>query len=122
MRSAWCFALALALLGSSGCAPRYTRATVSYIEHPDLTPIRFSAGASRARIDHLGMVQTSITSDRSCDEVAVEALRKLLAEAKAIGGSGVEEVQFRGRWSWLGQPVCRGTEEKTALVRGFAVK
>ncbi len=68
------------------------------------------------------MVQTSFTSESSCDEVAIAALRNLLAEAKAIGGTGVEEVQFRGRWSWLGQPVCRGTVEKTALVRGFAVK
>ena len=115
-------ALAVALLASSGCA-RYTRANVSYAANPDLAgSVRFSSGVARARIDNLGIVQTSVTSDASCDEVAVTALRNLLAEAKAVGGSRVEEVQFRGRWSWLGQPVCRGLGEKTALVRGFAVK
>jgi hypothetical protein len=112
-------ALAVALLASSGC---YTSANVSYVAYPDLTNVRFSGGAARARIDHLGVVQTSLTADGSCEEVAVTALRNLVAEANAIGGTRVEEVQFRGRWSWLGQPVCRGLGEKTVHVRGFAVK
>ena len=113
---------ALAMTLGTGCA-RYTRANVSYAANPDLAAgVRFSAGVARARIDHLGLVQTSVTGEQPCDELAVTALRNLLADAKALGGASVEEVQFRGRWSWLGQPVCRGRGEKTVLARGFAVK
>ena len=107
----------------TGCFTPYSEGTLRYVDHPDLTAVRLASSGGDPKTGGLGRVTASATGSGPCDEVAAVALRDLLAEAKAIGAHRVEEVQFRGRWDWLGRVVCRGTRgTKTAQVRGIAVE
>ncbi|HVP31251.1 MAG TPA: hypothetical protein VMW35_19045 [Myxococcota bacterium] len=103
-----------------GC---YARATLSLRDHPDLVQIRRATRDATARTPNLGMVYAEASGTGSCEDVAVDALRSLLAEAGAIGGNAVEQVQFRARWNWTGDAVCKRTffTLKKARVRGIAV-
>jgi hypothetical protein len=69
------------------------------------------------------MAYAGAEGSEACDEVAATALRNLLEEARAMGGTSVVEAQFRGRWAWMGRAVCRqsfGTNR--VQVRGFAIR
>jgi hypothetical protein len=110
------------LLLGMGCA-EYSEGTFRYVDHPELVPVELANGSGDPQSTGIGMVFASSIGTGTCDEVAVAALRDLLASAKAIGAQAVEEVQFRGRREWLGRVVCRGTSgERTASVRGVAVE
>ncbi len=84
-----------------------------------------SSGTREAR--HLGVVQAEASGSGSCDAIAERALHDLLAEARALGGSGVEEIKFRARWHWTGEVLCRRSlfpplVHTSARVKGFAVR
>ena len=114
--------LTLVLLGAMGCVG-YSEGTFRYVDHPDLVPVELASGSGELHSTGLGTVFASSSGTGTCDELAVAALRDLLAEAKAIGAQAVEEVQFRGRRDWLGRVVCRGNAgELTVSVRGIAVE
>jgi hypothetical protein len=108
-------------LMSLGC---YVAAQNLYGTNPELSAVRLAASGIRARHpEALGMVYASAEGSESCDELAAAALRKLLAEARALGGASVVEAQFRGRWGWVGRAVCRERFGTTgAWVRGFALR
>lgn len=114
-------AAALALVAFSGCS--YARANHLFSEDPELRHVSLAARGMRAKQPAaISMVYGEAAGWGECDGVARQALRDLLEESRAMGGSRVVEVQFRNRFHWTGRPVCRRTFwRKSVLVRGFAV-
>ena len=53
------------------------------------------------------MVEAGASGFGTCRTVATQALRNLLAEARAHGGKTVEDVKFRAQWHWTGHALCR---------------
>ena len=121
--AAVCLGLAL-----SGCF--YAQANVRYREHPELANVRLAAGKRQRTLPpppNLGMVQVNAAGWASCDTVVDQALHDLLADARAMGGTGVAETRFLGRFTWIDRPVCRVTPfslwlRKSVAVQGLAVK
>jgi len=114
--------LTMVLLFGMGCVG-YSEGTFRYVDHPDLVAVELASSGGDLQSRGIGTVSATERGMGTCDELAAAALGDLLEEAKAIGGQAVEEVQFRGRWAWLGRVVCRGNSgEKTANVRGIAVE
>ena len=72
----------------------------------------------------VGPVHVRISEKASCDELVTRVLRDLLAEARAIGGTRVQEVKFRHRWHWSGrEPVCMWRfSTRTVEAEGMAVR
>jgi hypothetical protein len=93
--------LALILLGC------HARGHVRYSDHPELASVRLAAGRKRPVPENFGMVHADAAGWGSCDEVAARALHDLLARARALGASRVQDVRFRGRLHWTGHAVCR---------------
>ena len=121
-------AIVLLAVGLSGCF--YAHADVRYREHPELASVRLAIG-KRQRTQplppNLGMVQVNAAGWASCDTVVDQALHDLLADARAMGGTGVAETRFLGRFTWIDRPVCRVTPfslwlRKSVAVQGLAVK
>ena len=115
-------------LGLSGCF--YAHADVRYREHPELANVRLASGKRQRQAPtppNLGMVQVNEAGWTSCDNVVNRALTDLLADARAMGGTGVVETRFLGRFTWIDRPVCRITPfslwlRKSVAVQGLAVK
>jgi hypothetical protein len=94
----------LLALATTGC---FAGAHIRYSEHPELASVRLSTGREQPVPDNLGMVQGSASGFGTCDTVAARALKDLLAQARAVGGSRVEDVKFRARWHWTGHALCK---------------
>ncbi|SRR5580765_4055430 len=116
----------LVALVVSGCV--YSTADVHYREHPELTSIRLATGGRRTpQPPNLGMVRARAVSWNSCDDAVGEAMRDMLADSRALGGSTVMETRFRGRYTWVAFPACRRTPftlwmRKTTEAQGLAVR
>ena len=102
---------------------------IRYREHPELANVKLATGKDKLEPpDQLGVIQARRSGYRSCDGLVSDALHDLLAEARALGGSGVREVKFRQRWHWSGKaPLCRRhllllPLMKSVQVQGVAVK
>jgi hypothetical protein len=98
-------ALALTI---GGCV--YSTADPHYRDHPELVNIRLATGRRDRHAEpppNLGMVSGRAVSWNSCDEAVTHALSDMLADARALGGTGVTDVRFRGRYTWVAFPACR---------------
>lgn len=95
----WCVALA-------GC---WSAGQVRYRDHPELANVKLATGEKAAASpDQVGVVRTTVKGHESCDDLVTKALSELLAESRALGGTGVREVKFRQRWHWSGrETLCR---------------
>lgn len=108
----------------AGCS---TSGAVRYRDNPELINVKLATGRSDAppAAEGLGVVEASASGGGDCDALVTHALQDLLAEAKAVGGSGVHAVRFKGRWTWTGHPICMlgflGIG-KSVKVRGMAVR
>lgn len=136
-------AFLLALL-STGCT-RWEIGQIRYRDNPDLAQVALATGErkqiTRRRMNkgdvedtqapniwtpftEVGPVHTVRSGRESCEDLVVSALRDLLADARTIGATRVQEVKFRRQWHWSGgEPICRrrlGTG--TVEVQGMAVK
>ena len=111
------FALAVAIL-VAGCG--YSRGSIDYRSNPELRNVRLYTGKPDPLGENLPTVEVFAKDREDCSAVAAGALSKLLAQAKAVGGEGVKDVKFRGRWHWMGRVVCRnGMSGKSVQVRGI---
>jgi hypothetical protein len=72
----------------------------------------------------LGQLGTVSATAEDCDRLIADSLRELLAESRALGGTGVQQVQFRRRWLRTDIPTeSPGTEvDRPIEPRGVAVK
>ena len=101
MRSIVVATLVLSLLGCH--TPGYVR----WSELPELADIRLAAGRARPVPENFGMVHAAASGWGRCDTVAARALRELLAQARGLGATRVQDVRFRARLYWTGHAVCR---------------
>ena len=109
--------LALAALGV-GC---YSTGRVRFAEHPELAGIRLAAKGATGSYEQVAFVHTKVRGFRGCSGLVLDALRELAAEAEALGATEVRDVEFRGRWRWMGRMVCRGSPiGRSTEVRGWA--
>ena len=94
-----CFVLA-------GC---WAGGQVRYRDYPELAGVKLASGEKQhTPPEHLGVVSTHAAGYQSCDTLVTQAFRDLLAESRALGGTGVRDVNFRRRWHWSGrEPMCR---------------
>ena len=115
-----------ALVAVPGCL--YATADVRYAKHPELTSVRLATGSRRIPPPpNLGLVRARAVSWTSCDDAVGQAMRDLLADARAMGGTGVADTRFLGRFTWIDRPVCRITPftlwlRKATEAQGVAVK
>jgi len=113
--------LLVAVLGGAGCL--YTSGSVSYAQSPELRTVRLYTGKPDPEGESLGAVEVIRRGYRNCSELGTEALVALLGEAKALGGTGVKDVKFRGRFHWTGRVVCRSSiSGRSVQVRGIATR
>jgi hypothetical protein len=97
----------VASLVVTGC---WSAGQVRFRDNPDLTSVKLATGDKQALagVDQLGVVRTAVRAHGSCDDLVTQAMRELLAESRALGGSGVRDVKFRQRWHWSGrETLCR---------------
>ena len=104
MRPITALLIALPAVAAAGC---FARTHVSYSEHPELAAVRLATGRPQSVPENLGMVEASASGFGSCSTIAARALSNLLAEAKAHGGTMVEDVKFRAQFHWTGHALCR---------------
>ncbi len=117
MRPQRTFALGLAIL-AAGCG--YARGSIDYIAHPELRNVRLYTGEPDPLGEDLPTVEVFVMGWWDCSAITARALSKLLAQAEAVGGEGVKDVRFRGRWHWMGRVVCRrGVSGKSVRVQGI---
>ena len=111
------------LLALSGC---WASGQLRYRDHPELAKVKVATGEEKGLPKgELGVVTAKAEGYSTCDQLIAEALSELLAEARSLGGSGVQQVKFRRRWYWSGRdPVCRRSllGSKSVEARGVAVK
>jgi hypothetical protein len=97
-----------------------------YRDHPELAKVKVATGEENGLPEgQLGVVTAKAEGYSTCDQLIAEALTELLAEARSLGGSGVQQVKFRRRWYWSGHdPVCRRSllGGESVEARGVAVK
>lgn len=100
-----------------------------YRDDPELTHVTLARGGREdAPLPNaLGVVRTRVSGYQSCDALTTQALRELLAEARALGGTGVAQVKFRRRWHWSGrEPICKRQLvpplRLTVEVQGLAIR
>jgi len=114
--AAWSITLA-------GC---WASGQVRYRDHPELAKVTLASGEEKGLPEgQLGVVTAREDGYSTCDELIARALSELLAEARALGGTGVQQVKFRRRWYWSGrEPVCRRSllGSKSVEAKGVAVK
>jgi hypothetical protein len=74
--------------------------------------------------ENLGTVELMHSGGSDCTDLAGQAMLKLLREAQALGGTGVKDVKFRGRYTWMGRIVCRRSlmSGMSVQVRGMATR
>jgi hypothetical protein len=110
----------LGLIAAIGCAS-YGGGHVDYAAHPDLEVVMLAVGHPTPVGTPVATLETKRRGGRSCTDLGNAALRDLLAQARAHGGVGVKDVQFRGRSKWIGKMVCRDSLfGRSAEVRGVA--
>jgi len=97
-------ALALLALTLAGC---FARTHIPYSQHPELAAVRLATGRPQVVPENLGLVEASASGFGMCSTIAARALSNLLSEARAHGGTTVEDVKFRARWHWTGHALCR---------------
>ena len=120
MRPRRTFALGLAIL-AAGCG--YARGSIDYIAHPELRNVRLYTGKPDPLGEDLPTVEVFVMGWWDCSAITSRALSKLLAQAEAVGGEGVKDVRFRGRWHWTGRVVCRRLVlGKSVQVRGISYR
>ena len=115
-------ALSLAVIMLAGC--RYSAGSLSYAANPELKPVTLYKGAPSDVGRDVGPVETYMRGRSSCTDLGTAAVRELLAEAQAMGATGVKDVRFRARYHWTGRVVCRGSflgmAGRSVQVRGIA--
>jgi hypothetical protein len=117
-------AILLILLGyvTLGCAS-YSVGTLSYRDHPELRTVRLFTGRPDPQGENLGTVEVVRHGRGDCSELASAALAELLEEARAMDGTGLKEVRFRGRFHWAGRVLCRRSLiRKSVQVRGIVTR
>lgn len=99
-------ALLVVTLAVSGC---FASGQIRYRDYPELAGVKLASGGKQpVAPEHLGVVSTRAAGYQSCDSLVTDAFRDLLAESRALGGSGVRDVKFRRRWHWSGrEPMCK---------------
>jgi hypothetical protein len=113
-----CWVAVLAVLGCS-----YASGSIRYAEDPDLRTVTLYSGRPNPLGEDLGPVETSARGLGDCTKLATGALRELLANARALGATGVKDVKFRGKWHWMGRVVCRRSlGGQSVQVRGMAYR
>jgi hypothetical protein len=113
--------LVLASLAVCGCV--YQTSSIDYARQPELRPLLLYTGTPGQQGENLGAVVGEKRGWESCDELAKTALLDLLANAKALGGTGVKDVRFRGRWHWMGRVACRASLlGRSVQVQGVAYR
>jgi hypothetical protein len=111
------FTMAVAIL-VAGCG--YSRGSIDYNANPELRNVRLYTGNPDPLGEDLPTVEVFAEGKKDCSAVASEALSNLLEQADALGGEGVKDVKFRGRWHWMERVVCRnGMSAKSVQVRGI---
>ena len=79
-------ALVVACLVVSGC---WAGGQVRYRDYPELAVIKLASGEKgHTPPEHLGVVRTRVAGYQSCDSLVTEAFRDLLAESRALRGTG----------------------------------
>ncbi len=112
--------LGIAIL-AAGCS--YARGSIDYRANPELRKVSLYTGQPDPRGENLPTVEAFATGAEDCSVVAARALKELLSQAEAVGGEGVKDVKFRGRWRWMGRVVCRnGRSGKSVQVQGIAYR
>ena len=96
---------ALAMFAVAGCG--YAHGGIDYVAHPELRSVRLYTGAQSETEKSLAIVTAAHEGRDDCAEIAAGALTDLLAQARSVGGDGVRDVRFRGKWHWMGRVVCR---------------
>jgi hypothetical protein len=108
------------LAAAIGCAS-YSGGHFDVAAHPDLETVMLAAGRPTPVGTPVASVEAKLQGGRTCTDLGGSALRDLLAQAKARGGVGVKEVEFRGRSKWIGKMVCRDSLfGRSVEVRGVA--
>ena len=114
------FTMAVAIL-AAGCG--YSRGSIDYTANPELRNVRLYTGNPDPLGEDLQTVEVFAKGQEDCSAVASGALSKLLEQVEAVGGEGVKDVKFRGRWHWMGRVVCRnGMSERSVQVRGISYR
>ncbi len=104
-----------------GCS--YAVGSVSYADNPELRDVRLYSGRPDQNGESLGPVELVREGGGDCTELGNRALGDLLREARALGGTGVKDVRFRGRYHWTGRVVCRRSISGMSVqVRGIATR
>src|SRR4029450_7615475 len=120
MRMALSIALSAAL---TGC---WASGQVRYRDHSELAKVTLASGEEKGLPEgQLGVVTAHADGYSTCDELITRALSELLAEARALGGTGVQRGECGRRWHWSGrEPVCRRSLLGSLSVeaKGIAVK
>jgi len=114
----------LAATVSLGLGCGYLQGSVTYSENPDLRDVRLFTGQVDPEGENLGAVELQRSSSGSdCTRLGSEAMRDLLREARALGGTAVKNVKFRGRYNWMGRVVCRRSMSGISVqIRGTATR
>ncbi len=118
----------VALAAASGCI--YSTADVRYREHPELADVHLATGPRSRHAQpppNLGAVRGSAASWKDCNDAVTHAMRDMLDDARALGGTTVVDTRFRGRYAWVAFPACRRTPftlwmRSTTEAQGLAVK
>lgn len=104
-----------------GCG--YATGNASYSQKPELRNVRLFSGRVDPQGENLGAVELALEGERDCTELAGRAMLELLHEAQALGGTGVKDVRFRGRFTWMGRIVCRRSLTGLSVqIRGMATR
>ena len=64
------------------------------------------AESKAAHLGHIRIIERSWLFG-SCTALGSEAIDELASEAVIRGADQVSELKFRGKWTWLKEPVCR---------------
>lgn len=100
------------LFALSGC---WASGQLRYRDHPELAKVKVATGEEKGLPEgELGVVTAKAEGYATCDQLIAEALTGLLAEARSLGGSGVQQVKFRRRWYWSGRDPARCRERRQA--------
>ncbi len=115
------FLVAALVLGEAGCF--YAAGSISYVQNPELRTVRLYTGRPDPAGKNLGAVELIREGWGDCSELGTQALAALLIEARALGGTGLKDVKFRGRYHWMGSMVCRRSLLGSSVqVRGIATR
>jgi len=107
----------------SGCH-RYVRGELNYIQHPELEDASIYDKRDYVCGKPLGRIEKIRVDKIDCSELAALAVADLIAEARAKGGDGVRDVQFRGHYRFSPTVFCRHSLKGANKIRvvGFAYK